>query len=193
MLIHLPDGSIVTRYADETPLGGTSGMPLAYSSLKFFQWQKKTQQPGLDLALRLPPWLPRDHWRNGATADDRTGLDVGRTWVNVIFRPPSYRTAIRPLKHHLQNLPDNLKDYCRCPLLISAQVTSDRANALYGAAALDLPRRGVVHVGRTMGAPCRNIGTGSFSKMAAGSYTARKPPASAYEQGKPVAVENGNA
>jgi phytoene dehydrogenase-like protein len=31
-------------------------------------------------------------------------------------------------------------------LLISAQTTADRANALYGSAALDLPRRGVNHV-----------------------------------------------
>jgi phytoene dehydrogenase-like protein len=37
-------------------------------------------------------------------------------------------------------------------LLISAQATSERANALYGAAALDLPRRGVVHLSGGMGA-----------------------------------------
>ena len=36
-------------------------------------------------------------------------------------------------------------------LLIAAQATSDRANALYGAAALDLPRRGVVHLPGGMG------------------------------------------
>lgn len=37
-------------------------------------------------------------------------------------------------------------------LLISAQTTSDRAGALYGSAALDLPRRGVNHVIGGMGA-----------------------------------------
>ena len=36
-------------------------------------------------------------------------------------------------------------------LLISSQVTSKYANALYGAAALDLPRRGVVHLEGGMG------------------------------------------
>ena len=37
-------------------------------------------------------------------------------------------------------------------LLISAQTTSRYANALYAAAALDLPRRGVVHLEGGMGA-----------------------------------------
>ena len=36
--------------------------------------------------------------------------------------------------------------YKRQQLLISAQTTAERAGALYGSAALDLPRRGVNHV-----------------------------------------------
>jgi len=42
-------------------------------------------------------------------------------------------------------------------LLISAQTTADRAGALYGSAALDLPRRGVNHVRSGIGALARTL------------------------------------
>ena len=59
--------------------------------------------------------------------------------------------AFRPLASHLRGAPDALRRYIDGQLLISAQVTSERANALYGAAALDMPRRGVAHVRGGMG------------------------------------------
>jgi phytoene dehydrogenase-like protein len=42
-------------------------------------------------------------------------------------------------------------------LLISAQTTAERAGALYGSAALDLPRRGVNHVRGGIGALARTL------------------------------------
>ncbi len=51
------------------------------------------------------------------------------------------------------NLADDMrfKRFIDAQLLISAQTTSDHANALYGATALDLARQGVHHVVRGMG------------------------------------------
>jgi phytoene dehydrogenase-like protein len=47
---------------------------------------------------------------------------------------------------------DHLRQFVDAQLLIAAQTTSAYANALYGASALDLPRRGVVHLEGGMGA-----------------------------------------
>ena len=48
-------------------------------------------------------------------------------------------------------MPENLKLFIDGQLLISAQTTSEFANALYFASALDLPRRGVVHLDKRIG------------------------------------------
>ncbi len=50
-----------------------------------------------------------------------------------------------------RNPPAELKPFVDAQLIISAQTTSEHAAALYGAAALDLPRRGVSHVRGGMG------------------------------------------
>lgn len=50
-----------------------------------------------------------------------------------------------------KNPPPELKTFVDAQLIISAQTTSEYAAALYGAAALDLPRRGVSHVRGGMG------------------------------------------
>ena len=106
------------------------------------------------------------------------------------FSPSLIPDAIRPLKHHLQNLPDNLKDFVDAQLLISAQVTSDRANALYGAAALDLPRRGVVHVEGGMGALAETLVQAVIQNGGRVIYR-QEATRIRIEQGKPVAVETG--
>ena len=60
--------------------------------------------------------------------------------------------AFGPVAAHLRHASENLRLFVDAQLLISAQVTSEHANALYGAAALDLPRRGVVHLSGGIGA-----------------------------------------
>jgi phytoene dehydrogenase-like protein len=59
--------------------------------------------------------------------------------------------AMRSVGVHLREASEQLRMFVDAQLLISAQTTSRQANALYGAAALDLPRRGVVHVAGGMG------------------------------------------
>ena len=60
--------------------------------------------------------------------------------------------ALRPVAAHLKGASAELRRFVDAQLLIAAQTTSQHANALYGAAALDLPRRGVVHLDGGMGA-----------------------------------------
>ncbi|MCU0510876.1 MAG: hypothetical protein MUC34_21470 [Anaerolineae bacterium] len=53
---------------------------------------------------------------------------------------------MRPVAARLRGASPALRAYVDGQLLIAAQATSPSANALYGAAALDMPRRGVAHV-----------------------------------------------
>jgi phytoene dehydrogenase-like protein len=59
--------------------------------------------------------------------------------------------VFRPISHQLKGMPENLKFFIDGQLFISAQTTSEFANALYFASALDLPRRGVVHLDKRIG------------------------------------------
>jgi phytoene dehydrogenase-like protein len=60
--------------------------------------------------------------------------------------------ALRSVSAHLRGASERLRLFVDAQLLIAAQTTSQHANALYGAAALDLPRRGTVHLEGGMGA-----------------------------------------
>lgn len=66
--------------------------------------------------------------------------------------PTLLADALRPVAAHLQGMPEALRLFVDAQLLIAAQTTSPYANALYGASALDLPRRGVVHLTGGIGA-----------------------------------------
>jgi phytoene dehydrogenase-like protein len=65
--------------------------------------------------------------------------------------------VLRPVAAHLQGATDNLRLFVDAQLLIVAQTTSKSANALYGASALDLPRRGVAHLEGGMGAVANTL------------------------------------
>ncbi len=145
MLVHLPDGASVLRLAGDTrwsDIQGAFGQP----GLEFFGWQERTADALWDLALRLPPWPPQSPPDLSATAA------AGIPWM---LQQRSYGLAVdafRPVAAHLRQASERLRLFVDAQLLISAQVTSERANALYGAAALDLPRRGVAHLSGGMGA-----------------------------------------
>lgn len=59
------------------------------------------------------------------------------------IRPELLADVFRPVASHLKLAPERLRTFIDAQLLISAQTTSEYTNALYGASALDLPRRGV--------------------------------------------------
>lgn len=183
MVVHLPGGQAVARRTGEERWNERRrAFP---GSEPFWRWQEATADALWDFALRLPHWPPRTPADMGRLAS--TGLD----WLRADrghLRPSLAVDALRPLAAHLRGAPESLRLLVDAQLLISAQTTSAHANALYGAAALDLPRRGVAHVEGGMGilaallvdAVRRGGGRVEFRQEAARIVV---------EGGRPVAVE----
>lgn len=145
MTIHLPGGEPVVRHAgterwDE--IRRAFGLP----GLDFFRWQERTADSLWSLALRLPPWPPQ-------TISDLAKLTAaGLSWLLSGGSANLAVDALRPVAHRLTHAPERLKMLIDGQLLISAQALAAEANALYAAAALDLPRRGVAHIEGGIGA-----------------------------------------
>jgi C-3',4' desaturase CrtD len=145
MMVHLPDGTSIPRRGDDTrwdEIGKAFGQP----GLQFFRWQERTADALWDLALRLPAWPVQ------SLSDLGRAASIGIPWLLRHPNPSLAQDALRPVAAHLLNAPEALRLFVDAQLLISAQAESSQANALYGAAALDLPRRGVVHLAGGMSA-----------------------------------------
>jgi len=149
MIVHLPNEESVTRFGDDRRWAEHTRV-FGPASEHFFRWQERTADALWDLALRTPPWPPQ---RAGDVA--RLAGD-GLAWLwdkpGAHLNPTLFADAFRPVAAHLAGAPKALRLFVDAQLLIAAQTTSARANALYGASALDLPRRGVVHLAGGMGA-----------------------------------------
>jgi C-3',4' desaturase CrtD len=158
MVVHLPDGEMVTRWTDDvrwreerTSVFGTDAEP-------FWNWQERTAEGLWDLAQRNPEWPPQSI--RGAI----NLLQTGYSWLSArrLDKREINLTAYMPymflpVSSKMKNIPDLLRLYINGQLLISAQDTSDKVNALYGAAALDLPRRGVANVPGGMGGMAKKL------------------------------------
>jgi C-3',4' desaturase CrtD len=145
MLVHLPDGTSIPRRAEDDRwevITRAFGQP----GLDFFRWQERTADALWALALQLPPWPPQ------SPADLSAAVSTGAPWLLRQRDLGLALDAFRPVAAHLQRAPENLRLFVDAQLLISAQAAGEQANALYGAAALDLPRRGVAHLAGGMGA-----------------------------------------
>jgi len=147
MAVHLPDGETITRWTD--PARWREERLAAFGTVAepFWRWQEQTADRLWELTDRRVPWPPQ----GASEAIKLAGAGLG-TAVAAPTRLPSLALdAFRPFADHLRDAPEALRRYIDGQLLISAQVTSERANALYGAAALDMPRRGVAYVRGGMG------------------------------------------
>lgn len=149
MVVHLPSGRLVTRYADERRQAEYQEAfgPQAGS---FWDWQERTADAMWALALRSPAWPPQ------SPAQVFSLIKDSAQWLgeDMKFRlhPGFLADAFRPVAAHLKQAPPDLRLFVDAQLLIAAQTTSAHANAFYGASALDLPRRGVAQVEAGMGA-----------------------------------------
>lgn len=146
---HLPDGQQVTRWGDERRWAEHK-TAFGEQALTFWHWQERTADALWQLALRTPSWPPQ------TPSEARRLLSSGWGWLSADPRrhlnPTLLADALRPLAGHLRGLPEALRLFVDGQLLIAAQTTSRYTNALYGASALDLPRRGVVHLTGGIGA-----------------------------------------
>jgi C-3',4' desaturase CrtD len=142
LAVHLPDGSTVTRWTDPARWRAERTRAFGSAAEPFWRWQEETAAALWKVALRGVPWPPQTVGEVGTLAG--TGLQMaGRAPLRM---PGLAMDAFRPLGAHLPAASERLRQYVDGQLLIAAQATSLNANALYGAAALDMPRRGVAHV-----------------------------------------------
>jgi len=152
ILVHLPGGATITRYSNPKRWQSERLHHFGKAAEPFWEWQEQTADTMWDLAMRLPAWPPN------SLRESRSLLQTGFNWLGDTFLSNGWYKnagilpdAFRKVSSHLPNGIDLLKLYVDGQLLISAQTTSSHANALYGASALDLPRRGVGHIPGGMG------------------------------------------
>jgi len=187
MRVHLPSGDAVDRWGDERRWEAYRAA-FGAGSLAFWRWQEATADLLWELALRLPAWPPHDLL--GIKNLTRAGLGwLGAGGVDRLSGLPRLAgDALRPVRAHLGGMPERMKLFVDAQLLISAQTPSDHANALYGAAALDLPRRGVMHLEGGMGTIARLLAQAVSDQRGRVHYR-QEATRIRLERGRPVAVE----
>ena len=150
-VVHLPDGRKVTQWSD--PLRWHEEWQYHFpDSGKFWRRQETLAEISWNLASRSGmgsdplPWPPQ-------SAADYVSL--------ISFFHPSLLKALPYLNRSVSDMALSeapmFRTFLDAQLLISAQTVADRTNALYGSAALDLPRRGVSHVRGGMGSLAKTL------------------------------------
>jgi len=147
MRVHLPGGQTVTRWSQPDAWQAERMAAFGPGAESFWRWQERTADRLWDVALRGVPWPPQGP--RDALPLASAGLSVAA--ASPLGLPRLGLDAFRPVAAHLRHTPPALRHYVDGQLLIAAQATSEHANALYGAAALDMPRRGVGHVAGGIG------------------------------------------
>jgi C-3',4' desaturase CrtD len=187
MVVHLPKDLQITRWTDEMRWPEYRAA-FGIQGLGFWRWQESTADALWELALRTPAWPPQTFLETASLA--RSGL----SWLGsagaarALAFPQLAADAFRPVSAHLRDMPDSLRLFIDAQLLISAQTISNNANALYGAAALDLPRRGVVHLQGGMGTISRMLAE-AVGKSGGRVLYRQEASRIVMERGQPVAVE----
>ncbi len=174
-VVHLPDGRVVTQFADaarwrderERHFPGTEN---------FWRTQERLADISWRVSSRPFPWPPQ-------SAGDALRLGSSVTVSDMAILPYLHRSvaSLAPAGDPL------FRCFLDAHLLISAQTTSANANALYGSAALDLPRRGVQHVTGGVGQIAQTL---ADSVVAQGGKIAMRQEVDAIEMvsGRAVAV-----
>jgi C-3',4' desaturase CrtD len=188
MAVHLSPatgGGSIVRYGDARRLQEHLAA-FGPAGERFFAWQERTADALWELALRLPPWPATSLWELLQLGGK------GIAWLLQHFPrhldPRLVADAFRPVAAHLHDAPAALRQFVDGQLLIAAQAGSATANALYGASALDLPRRGVVHLEGGMGAIAQTLA--EAVRRAGGEVLLRQDVTRIEMQnGRPVAVE----
>jgi len=185
MVVHLPDGARISRHSGDARWEERRSA-FGPEAERFWHWQERTSDALWDLALRLPPWPPQ-------TAGETTRLvgDGLAWWADDLrnrLRPGLALDAVRPVAAHLRGASERLRLFVDAQLLIASQTTSRYTNALYGASALDLPRRGVAHSEGGMGAIAGML-VEAVRRNGGQVHFRQEATRIAVERGRPVAVE----
>lgn len=144
-VVHLPDGRAVTQWADRAAWVEERSRAFPKTT-PFWRLQERLADVAWDVSSRPFPWPP---------ASPRDWATLARA-----LRPGTLMAAPY-LFHSVGDLVPRSDPLFRVfldgQLLIAAQTTAAHAGALYGSAALDLPRRGVNHVRGGIGALARTL------------------------------------
>jgi len=159
MVVHLPDGCSVTRWGDERRWAERR-LAFGDAAQSFWQWQEQTADAMWDFALRIPPWPPQTFYETTQLVQKGTRW-IGDDWRKRLS-PQLFTDMLQPAWHRLPDATSDkqaqrLRLFVDAQLLIAAQTTSLHANALYAASALDLPRRGIVHLEGGIGGIAKTI------------------------------------
>ncbi len=144
-VVHLPDGRAVTQWAGRAAWAEERRRAFPGAE-PFWRRQERLADVAWDISSRPFPWPP-------ASAGDWAALARA-------LRPHTLPAAPYLFRSVGDLAPDGdplFRAFLDGQLLIAAQTTADRAGALYGSAALDLPRRGVNHVRGGIGALARTL------------------------------------
>jgi C-3',4' desaturase CrtD len=185
MTVHLSDGQTINRWGDHRRWDERRRV-FGPEADTFWRWQERSADALWRLALKLPPWPPQSYHDVYRLLEKGTGWLIGETDFRHL--PGMAADAFRPVSTHLQGVPEALRQFVDGQLLISAQVPSARANALFGAAALDLPRRGVVHLESGMGAIAEQL-VEALRGHGGQIHYRTEAKKIITEKGRPVAVE----
>jgi C-3',4' desaturase CrtD len=170
--VHLPDGRSITQWSDPARWRDEWSSVFPETS-KFWRRQEMLADISWDISSRPFPWPPQ-------TAGDF--ITLARA-----LRPSTARALpylFRKVKDFAPSSDPMFAAFLDGQLLISAQTTADSADALYGSAALDLPRRGVNHV---------QGGIGSLAKTLADWIRANGGQVHYRQQVERIQVTNGRA
>jgi C-3',4' desaturase CrtD len=133
-MVHLPNGRSLTQWADPAQWRQERRQAFPHAE-PFWQTQELLADISWDIASRPFPWppqSPRDLFALAQALRPQTAKSLPYLWRTI--------GSLAPTHDPLFNA------FLDGQLLISAQTTAAEASALYGSAALDLPRRGVNHV-----------------------------------------------
>lgn len=143
---HLPDKS-VTQWADAERWREERRAAFPHAE-RFWRTQESLAEAAWDISARHFPWPP---------ASPRDFLDLARALrPRTLLAAPHVFSTVAQMMGKAQN-DLAFKTFVDAQLLIAAQTISPHAHALYGSAALDLPRRGVNHVRGGVGALAQTL------------------------------------
>jgi phytoene dehydrogenase-like protein len=185
MVVYLPDGSAVTRYTG-SDRWEERRRAFGPDAERFWRWQEDTSDALWALAMRMPTWPPQTPGEAVSLASD------GLAWLGADLRkrlkPGLALDALRPVASHLSGASERLRLFVDAQLLIASQTTSRYTNALYGASALDLPRRGVVHAEGGMGTIAQTL-VEAVRRHGGQVHHRQQATRIVMREGTPVAVE----
>ncbi|NIS82654.1 MAG: FAD-dependent oxidoreductase [Anaerolineales bacterium] len=185
MVVHMPQTDPIARWTDDRRWQERR-TTFGRDALDFWRWQERTADALWDFAMRRPPWPPQSFHDLGSFMNGVISWLWARPKEHL--RAQLMLDAFRTVAPHLRHASERLRLFVDSQLLISAQTTSARANALYGAAALDMPRRGVVQFKGGMGTIAETLVQAVRNHGGKILYR-EKAQRIAFERGRPFVVE----